>query len=215
MVTWDFHDNTIVLAGSFFFFFFFFFVHLPPLASQWWILVLWPLSSLCTAFLVWKLSQLEVPMWKMLQILESKESWCPSWKEIKRSFQDTRWNYQLCTLWKYHWGVSGESKYVDSLSPGERKQTFSTVEGFPAGHGCVYTLEEPLFVQLLNKILYEGMIKQRCSHISRQAVMTPSMTLDEYNILRYACGYVGKKKMHSKWRESSCYSSSSALIPCM
>jgi len=69
---------------------------------------------------------------------------------------------------------------------------------FLEGVDCRSALEEPLFMELVNETYFENLIKQRCAHPPQKAVMSPSLTTDEENIIRYACGYVGMK-LHDRF----------------
>lgn len=64
--------------------------------------------------------------------------------------------------------------------------------------GCGDAMEEPLFIQLVNETVFDALLKQKYAYTPREAVTAPSLTLEEENVLRYACGYVGKK-LHDRF----------------
>ena len=65
--------------------------------------------------------------------------------------------------------------------------------------GCDAVAEEPLFMELVNEVVFERMIKSR--YIPAKITVNaapPSLTVEEENIIRYACGYVGMK-LHNRY----------------
>lgn len=65
--------------------------------------------------------------------------------------------------------------------------------------GCSSALEEPLFMELVNETFLENM---RYATPPDETVTPPSLTRDEENIIRYACGYVGMK-LHDRFIKQS------------
>lgn len=65
---------------------------------------------------------------------------------------------------------------------------------------CASALEEPLFMELVNETFLEKFIKSKYATppTVNETVKPPSMTRDEENIIRYACGYVGMK-LHDRF----------------
>ena len=64
--------------------------------------------------------------------------------------------------------------------------------------GCGSGMEEPLFMELVNEVYFENIIKLRYSTSTVEDITPPSLTKDEENIIRYACGYVGMK-LHDRF----------------
>ena len=62
------------------------------------------------------------------------------------------------------------------------------------------SVEERLFVELINEVLLKELIKFRFKFTPppQQKAMAPSLTKEEENIIRYVCGYVGMK-LHDRY----------------
>lgn len=59
--------------------------------------------------------------------------------------------------------------------------------------GCSHVFREPLLMEIANEALFEKLIEEMFSTEAEDSVESVSLTKDEENILRYACGYVGMK----------------------
>lgn len=64
--------------------------------------------------------------------------------------------------------------------------------------GCSSALEEPLFMELVNETFFANIIKQKYAAPPKLTFTRPSLTKDEENIIRYACGFVGMK-LHDRF----------------
>ena len=53
-------------------------------------------------------------------------------------------------------------------------------------------------MELVNETYFENLIKHKYATSPVEAVTPPSLTKDEENIIRYACGYVGMK-LHDRF----------------
>lgn len=111
--------------------------------------------------------------------------------------------------------ISSALESSDASSPylakGIMWMTFHTVRetklsdlwsSFLPGIGCSNALEEPLFMELVNEIFFENMIKIKYATRREKSIIAPSLTKDEENIIRYACGYVGMK-LHARFIRQS------------
>ena len=63
---------------------------------------------------------------------------------------------------------------------------------------CESATVEPLFMELVNEVCFENMIKERYATTPARASTATSLTVDEENIIRYACGFVGMK-LHDRF----------------
>ena len=62
--------------------------------------------------------------------------------------------------------------------------------------GCTSATEEPLFMEYVNEVHFEKLMKEKYVATPDKAITPTSMTIDE-NIIRYACGFVGPgMKLH-------------------
>jgi hypothetical protein len=52
---------------------------------------------------------------------------------------------------------------------------------------CGCATEEPLFMELVNEVCFESMIKETYATIPDRTITATSLTIDEENIIRYAC----------------------------
>ena len=63
---------------------------------------------------------------------------------------------------------------------------------------CSSATQEPLFMELVNEVYFENMVKKKYAATHCKAITSTSLTVDEENIIRYACGFVGKK-LHDRF----------------
>ena len=66
---------------------------------------------------------------------------------------------------------------------------------------CPHIMSEPLVMQLTNQQIFEEMLTAMFKTYDEQSIATETpitLTVDEENVLRYACGYVARK-LHEKF----------------